>query len=145
MLPTFDEYGNLPAGIHVVDEATFFAAFGMGTARRAWLAGRLRQILALARVTGKLERLYVWGSFVTAKEHPKDLDLFLLMRSDFDLERLPEECRMIFDHRQAKGLFQADVFWSRASIDKEVLALWLDTYQITRDHHRRGIIELRLS
>jgi hypothetical protein len=26
-------------------------------------------------------------------------------------------------------MFEADVFWVRASIEEEVLQLWLDTYQ----------------
>ena len=35
-----------------------------------------------------------------------------------------------------------DVFWPKASIDPQVLDLWLDTYQTGRDFTRRGIVEV---
>ena len=126
------------------DEECLLSGFGSGSARRNWLAARLRQILSLARSTGKLEKVYLWGSFVTAKADPRDLDLLLLMTDDFTLETTPGDCRALFNHAQAKESFQADIFWSRASIGKEELGLWLDTYQIGRDGRKRGIIELRL-
>lgn len=34
--------------------------------------------------TGKLERVFIWGSYVTAKPDPGDVDLFLVMTSDFE-------------------------------------------------------------
>jgi hypothetical protein len=44
----------------------------------------------------------------------------------------------------ARLLFQADVFWARASIGNEMLNLWLETYQTTRDFRKRGIVELEI-
>jgi len=45
---------------------------------------------------------------------------------------------------RAKLLFQSDVFWARASIGRELLDLWLDTYQTSRSFRKRGIVDLEL-
>jgi hypothetical protein len=55
------------------------------------------------------------------------------------------ECRVLFDHTQARLRFHADIFWTKASIDESMLKLWLDTYQTGKDFKRRGIVEVSLS
>lgn len=145
MIPAFNREGNLPEGVYAAGEEEFLNRFGAGSARRRWLAGRLRELLALAKLTGELRRVFVWGSFVTAKESPNDVDVLLLMADDFRLDDCPEACRAVFDHTAARMVFQTDVFWSRASIGDEVLSLWLDTYQTGRDFRRRGVVEIKTS
>lgn len=98
----------------------------------------------LTAATGKLQRVFVWGSFVTAKSAPRDIDLLLIMDPDFEVERIAEPAREAFDAVKAKLRFESDVFWARASIGEEVLQLWLDTYQTSRTFERRGIVELEL-
>jgi predicted nucleotidyltransferase len=109
-----------------------------------WLSGRLRALLALAGANGKLRRVFVWGSFVTAKAAPNDLDILLVMDEDFEVDRIDASAQVVFDSVRAKLLFESDVFWARASIGRELLALWLDTYQISRSFRKRGIVELEL-
>ena len=55
-------------------------------------------------------------------------------------EEIPAPAQVLFDHVQAR--LQADVFWTKASIDPQVLHLWLDTYQTGKDFTRRGIVEV---
>lgn len=144
MIPDFNLDGNLPEGIHTCTESEFFGRFAGSSARRKWLGERVRELVALAMATGQLERVFVWGSFVTAKESPKDVDLLLIMRPDFEVEAAPEACRQVFEHATARVAFQVDVFWSRSSIGEETLRLWLETYQRGRDFKLRGIIEVIL-
>ena len=59
-----------------------------------------------------------------------------------ELDAVAEPARVVFDHVQARITFSADVFWTKASIGEEALALWLDTYQTSRDLRRRGIVEV---
>jgi hypothetical protein len=94
--------------------------------------------------TGKLRRVFVWGSFVTAKPNPRDLDLLLIMDDDFEVESIPLRAQAVFDSVRAKLLFESDVFWARSSIGKEALQLWLETYQTSRAFRKRGIVELEL-
>lgn len=145
MLPEFDGEGNLPAGVHPATEEEVFLRFATTSARRQWLGEQLRGLLALAKSTGKLFRVFLWGSFVTGKEVPNDLDMLLVMAPDFAVGALPAHCQIVFDHAQARLRFEADVFWTKASIDEAVLELWLDTYQYGRDFKRRGIVEVVVS
>jgi hypothetical protein len=142
MIPEFDLDGTLPKGIHTATESDFFDRFGASSARRRWLGDRFRELLALAKATGNLERVFVWGSFVTSKESPNDIDLLLVMGTDFEVEEVPQRCRHAFEHASARMTFQADVFWAKSSIGEETLHLWLETYQRTRDFKRCGIIEV---
>jgi hypothetical protein len=145
MLPEFNVDGNLPEGIHSVSEEEFFDRFATYSARRKWLGERLKEIFALAKSIGKIERIFVWGSFVSAKESPNDVDTLLIMSEDFQLEAVSEESKDLFDYIRARVRFNADIFWSKASIGEETLSLWLETYQLTKDFKRRGIVEVKLS
>lgn len=145
MLPQFDKDGNLPEGIHRAPETEVFSRFATGSARRKWLGSRLRELLGLAKATGELHRVFLWGSFVTSVESPNDLDVLLVMTEDFDLDRLSQEHRSLFDYAQARIRFHADVFWSKVSIGQETLDLWLHTYQIGKDLKPKGIVEVMLS
>jgi hypothetical protein len=142
MLPVFNADGNLPEGIHRAAEDEVIKRFATTTARRKWLGDRLRSLLALAKSTGKLERVFLWGSFVTEKSLPNDLDVLLIFADDFSLDSAPIQCGVLFDHTQARIHFHADVFWAKAGIGGDILRLWLDTYQSGKDFKRRGIVEV---
>lgn len=143
-LPTLLPNGYLPPGIYqaTLDEITTY--FGTATPRRQALASRLQELLTFARATGKLRRAFIWGSFVTAKPFPGDLDVFLLMQTGFDQEftNLPPEQGNLFDHGRARLLFDADIFWATEAIGEEELDSWLSIYQLSRDMVERGIVEV---
>jgi len=67
------------------------------------------------------------------------------MGEDFEVDQIAKSAQAVFDTVQAKLVFEADVFWARASIGDEMLNLWLDTYQHSRSFRKRGIVELELS
>jgi hypothetical protein len=72
-IPDFEaDTGNLPAGIHEATWDEIAAALGT-SARRVDLVDGLWRALAALRVAG-CKRVFVDGSFVTAKEHPGDFD-----------------------------------------------------------------------
>lgn len=142
MLPLLNQTGNLPEGIHIASLTEVLTSFGTGSARRKWLGERLRELFELAESTGKLHRAFLWGSYVSSKRSPNDLDLLLVMAEDFSLDQLSRDQRALFDYPQARIRFHADVFWTKVSIGQEVLELWLDTYQTNKDMNRRGIVEV---
>jgi len=143
-LPALLPTGYLPPGVHRATLEEVVVEFGAATPRRQTLAGRLQTLLTLARATGSLCRAFVWGSFVTDKPFPGDLDVFLLMRAGFDQEftTLPPEQRDLFDHGRARLVFEADVFWATEAIGEDELASWLSVYQLSRDLVERGIVEV---
>lgn len=144
VLPQLTDAGELPPGVHLSGWQEFQSRFGSSSPRRVSLSGRLRMLLELAGANGKLRRIFIWGSFVTAKPSPKDLDILLITDEDFEVEGIAAPAQAVFDSVRAKLLFESDVFWARASIGSEMLDLWLDTYQTSRSFRKRGIVELEL-
>lgn len=144
MIPDYNTDGNLPEGIYLIEEEEFINHFSSISAKRKWLGDRMRELLALVKSTGQLDRMFVWGSFVSNKESPNDVDILLIMKETFQLEKISKENRFIFDHVAARIRFHIDIFWSKSTIGEETLQLWLDTYQITKDFKRRGIVEVKI-
>lgn len=106
------------------------------------MAQRLERINPVAIGTGQLSRFVVFGSFVTAKREPADVDVFLLMEDAFDLGQQTGETRILFDHAAAQAHFGASVFWLRrlAALGSEEQAI--ADWQIKRDGTLRGIVEI---
>lgn len=105
---------------------------------------RLERLYALAQSTGHLFRIVVFGSFVTTKPDPNDVDVFLLMDDRFDVSATTGEARLLFDHLAADAHFGASIFWLRrqAAFDGEQAAV--EYWQTKRDGGHRGIVELDL-
>ena len=140
--PEFDNNGDLPIGVYQATLTETLQHFGRGTVQRYLLGQRLERIYALANSTGKVARFIVFGSFVTAKRSPNDIDIFLLMEDSFDVDHVYGETALIFDHQEAQNILGASIFWIRklAAISGEQEAV--EYWQIKRDNTRRGIVEV---
>ena len=144
MAPPFDAVGNLPPGTHALAVDEVFASFGTGSPRREWLAARLKALLDLARESGLVRRVYLWGSFVTAKASPNDLDVLLVLAAGLQDQDLAGPIRTLLDHQRARLRFHADVFWVPEEVGDNIVNNLLDTYMVDREKRRRGIVEVRL-
>ncbi|MEK7275539.1 MAG: hypothetical protein AAB296_03605 [Candidatus Desantisbacteria bacterium] len=144
MIPEFERSGNLPKALHKITLGEIKMILGTSSARRKWLFGNLEKIIELAKSTEKLERVIIWGSFVSDKEFPQDIDLLLIMKDDFLVDKVDHEARKVFDYAGSRIMFNADIFWAKSSIGDENISLWLETYQMTRDFKARGIVEVIL-
>src|SRR5262249_58349299 len=78
MLPPFNAQGDLPSGVHLATLAEILECFGHGVPQRMIVTERLQRVIALTQGTGKLERVFLWGSYVTDKPEPGDIDLLLV-------------------------------------------------------------------
>lgn len=72
MIPSFDQRGNLPPGIHSATWNEIVERFGITERREQLLQGLRHAIDSLYRAG--CSRVYVDGSFVTDKEAPGDFD-----------------------------------------------------------------------
>ncbi len=143
-LPPLNSQGELPPGVHraTIDEVV--ARFGGETPQRQAVTARLRRIHTTALATGRLDSMIIFGSFVTTKSAPNDVDIVLVMHDDFDLLACVEEARGLFDHERAEREFGASVFWIRPSLlILETLEEFVAHWQIKRDRTRRGIVEVQ--
>jgi hypothetical protein len=144
-LPPFNDVGDLPAGVHAATMDEIDARFGTATVRRQNVMRDLRRIYALAHSTGELDRLIVFGSFVSDKPEPNDVDVVLVMRDTFRPTNCPAGAAPLFDHLGAEQRFGASVFWVRPGmLIHETLDQFIGHWQIKRDRTRRGIVEVRL-
>ena len=140
--PEFNRNGDLPRGIHRASLGDVIEHFGTSNLRRAILAQRLNRIYDLAVGTGQTARFIIFGSFVTNKPNPQDLDIFLLMEDTFDIRQVAGEARIIFDNMASQNYEGASIFWLRrmAALDGEEAAV--EHWQIKRDGKKRGIVEV---
>ncbi len=140
--PAFDNNGDLPIGIHQATLTEILQHFGIGNPQRELVGRRLERIFLLASSTRQVARFIVFGSFVTAKPSPGDVDVFLLMEDSFDVTQIDGEVALVFDLQKAQDVLGASIFWTRKQIifsnEQEIVEGW----QIKRDESRRGIVEV---
>src|SRR5712692_6174285 len=103
-LPATLPNGFLPPGVHAAPLNDIVDRFGTTTPRRQVLAERLEALLRVAQATEKLQRMFLWGSFISDAPFPRDLDVFLLMQAGFDREfaNLSPIQREVFEHEPAR-------------------------------------------
>lgn len=142
MIPDFRDDGYLPEGLYVATEAEVTFRFGTATPRRRRLALRVRRWIQLSRAVAA-KRLFLDGSFVTAKLDPNDVDAVVWLGSDFvrrvsrgDTEAL--ELEMMLVTRQPEEIFAAE--------DRRDWDDWVEFFSRTReaDGRRKGVVEVEL-
>src|SRR6266568_1334853 len=109
-IPAIDEEGFLPEGIHGASLRESIARFGAESDTRKQQCELLRQVVAAAKPYFQMKRVMVWGSFVTAKGEPADLDYSVVVsvnyRSD-DLAHTDRRFFVPFEARQHYGVDRA--------------------------------------
>jgi hypothetical protein len=83
-LPEMTNSGELPLGVHQATLQEALQRFGKGDAQRVVVGQRLERIYQIAVTTGHLARFVVFGSFVTQKPEPNDVDILMIMDDAFD-------------------------------------------------------------
>lgn len=143
-LPPFNENGDLPSGVYRATLAEVLARFGQGSNQRSIVADRLKRLYQLAISTGHLSRFVVFGSYVTSKAEPRDVDIILLMEDTFDLAAVSGEVALLFQHMEADSHFGASVFWARRSGAIGGEQAMIEHWQLRREGGQRGIVEIIL-
>ena len=100
-MPLFNAQGDLPSGVYRATLAEVLERFGHGAPQRMIVTERLQRVIALAQGTGKLERVFLWGNYVTDKPEPGDIDLLLVMAPDFLSNDYTGATRSVFDSATA--------------------------------------------
>lgn len=118
--------------------------FGTRTERRLELYERFEEWLTAVRSTGALRRLWFFGSFVTDKPGPGDLDMLAQFASGFDLASIAPELRPWIDHELCRSLHEIDVFLCKEDTPPSVMALLLETFGRNRAGEE-AIVEVIIS
>jgi hypothetical protein len=142
VIPDFDPITrNLPPGEHRATWQEMGERYGHTPWRRRLLDGML-VALKLLRAAG-CRRVYIDGSFVTAKEQPEDFDACWDAEGvDFDLV---DDRLLTFDKGRAaqKKVFLGELFIADGRADPQG-TLFRDFFQTDREGRRKGIIVIEL-
>jgi hypothetical protein len=84
----------------------------------------------------------LFGSFITAKAEPNDIDILLLMEDTFDLSAVTGEAAVVFQHLEAHARFGASIFWTRRSGALGGEQAMIEYWQVRREGGQRGIVEI---
>ena len=142
-LPNLNREGELPEGIHKTTIDEVVSQFGSGTSQREIVTARLQKIYQLAKGTGYLQRFLIFGSYITAKPEPNDIDVILVFDDDFNTAICSEEVKKLLSHQLAATEFGASIFWIRPSLlFLETLDEFINGWQVKRDGTLRGIVEV---
>jgi hypothetical protein len=90
MIPSLDESGFLPPGVHPAALAEIEARFGCASELRHTQMESVRWMVGLALRAG-VRRIVLNGSFVTDIMEPSDVDRVLLIERGFPADALAEE------------------------------------------------------
>lgn len=142
-LPDFNEHGDLPDGLHKAKLHEVLARFGPGSDARLTATATLQRIHRLVVATGKLERFIIFGSYITDKSDPNDVDIVLVMSNDFSMAACDADTRILFDHQRAEGEIGASIFWlCPSTLLLGTLDEFLLSWGTKRDLTLRGIVEV---
>ena len=144
-LPEQNEHGLLPIGLHAASGAQIMARFGVGSTARERQAQLLRQILAAASSYEAIKHVLLWGSFVSDKAEPRDLDYSLVVSVDHRMAAIaPEHRRFLvpFEARQFYGADQGFLVIPDYSLERYIEKL--DFVSRDHDNRERGIVGISL-
>ena len=141
MLPSFDhDTGRLPPGEHVAQWDEIVDRFGWTEHRRRLLDG-LAEALSLLRSVG-CRRVWLNGSFVTAKDEPADFDA-CWDTDGVDLDALDAVLLDLSNHRRAqKARFGGELFPN--VIETGSGLEFAKFFQNERDLGRKGIVVINV-
>ena len=134
MLPPFDDFGNLPAGIHSCTVEELVSRFGSGSEERETEINELLHFIDAARKAG-VRRLMVNGSFVTGRLAPNDVDVVILPGPDYP--------------RQSRELESNELIWPFLQIivaadDADFESWAVKQFSTDRLRRAKGVVEVIL-
>ena len=139
MIPSLNENGYLPRGIHKAALSEIRQRFGTHSLKRKKLfEGIISLIHLLSKHKGGIKRFLLNGSYTTSAESPEDYDCILILKRDFDFNSPDVE-----QLRTAKKLFGAHLF---TFIEDDVVMYrrLIDFFGHDRDQRQKGLVEVIL-
>ena len=139
MLPEFNKYGNLPAGIYKSSITCIENKFGKSSEERISLFNNFRKFLKILSPFKKnIKRLILDGSFVTSKESPGDIDCIMIIENNFRF--IPE---IVEELGNSKELYNIHLFTFEEKNTESCRGM-LNFFSKDKDLKPKGIIEVIL-
>jgi hypothetical protein len=144
-LPLFQPNGLLEPGIHAASLSEIISRFGIGNAVREQRGQLLRMIVERAATYTTMKRVLVWGSFVSSKTEPNDLDYSVVVSVGHSRTDILAEDRRFFRPVEARMRYGVDrSFLFVLDYPLEYYVERLDFMCHDVDGQPRGIVEISL-
>lgn len=118
--------------------------FGTSTPRRQFLFRQLAIVVNHLLSTGNVNRIYLFGSFVSGKASPNDVDLLVVMNTGFSTTHLDGRSLEVFQHDVCRIRYHADVFWLTEAVGRDRIEDLLDVFSRDREGREQSIFEVKL-
>ena len=118
--------------------------FGTSTPRRQFLFRQVEIIIDQLLVTRSLKQVYLFGSFVSGKASPNDVDLLVVMKADFSTTQLIGKVSELFQHDVCRIRYHADLFWVTEAVGNDRIEDLLEVFSRDREGRAQSVIEVRL-
>lgn len=139
MIPEFNKYGNLPAGIYKSSMTCIKKIFGTNSEKRILSFDKFRNFLELLSPFKKnIKRIVLDGSFVTSKESPGDIDCIMIIENNFRFT--PEIVEKLCD---SKKLYNIHLFVFEEKNTERYRDI-LNIFSKDRDLKPKGLVEVIL-
>lgn len=143
MIPAFNESGHLPVGGHYCTWQEFYERFRFNE-RREVLCTKLERVLAVARRCGFI-RVMIGGSFPTAVDMPRDIDLSWITEPDVTKDTVSPECVKLMDDAIAKSEYGWNMLYLPLDRDEDRIQRWARELGFCfKSHKDRGMLVLDL-
>ena len=126
-----------------LSQEEFEQQHGIGTERRVELYQVFDEWLSAVQTTSLLRQVWVFGSFITKKPGPADLDIVALFAAEFDVENIALSLRHRLDHELRQELHEIDLFIIKEATPLEVRTMILEIFGRSRDG-QGSIVEVLL-
>lgn len=142
-LPEFNTDGYLEPGLYLISLEETLTHFGRGSVERERLGKLLHLIIERARNYHTIKRVLVWGSFISNKLEPRDLDYSLIVDPRHRRITITAEDRRFFVPADARMFYGVDkAYLVMEEYPPDIFADFLDFIGHDRDGRPRGVLEV---
>jgi predicted nucleotidyltransferase len=118
--------------------------FGTSTPRRQFLFRQLEIVIDQLLITRSVKQIYLFGSFVSGKASPNDVDLLVVMNAGFSTTQLGGKVLELFQHDVCRIRYQADLFWVTEVVGNPRIEDLLEVFSRDREGRAQSVIEVKL-
>ena len=143
LIAEFDEFGNLPPGVHAATWDKIMQRFGQTERRKRMLEG-LRMALPIFKRAGCVY-VYLDGSFVTSRQEPQDYNC-CWETTGVNLELIKDKSLLdtSVKGRTKQKLLYGGEFWPNSRALNDIGRSSFSFFQQDREGRRKGIIAINL-
>jgi predicted nucleotidyltransferase len=95
-------------------------------------------------VTRNVSQIYLFGSFVSGKASPNDVDLLVVMNAGFSTTQIGGKVLELFQHDVCRIRYHADLFWVTEAVGNARIEDLLEVFSRDREGRTQSVVEVKL-